>query len=87
MPVVPPPAHAVYAPPMSGMLNNTTSPITPMPSSSQAYTRSGCHAGFRYRGSRRLPRHMPAMNVPSRTPIETADDPMTSSSSWNQTTS
>ena len=30
---------------------------------------------------------MPPMKVPSSTPIETADDPMTSSSSWNQTTS
>src|SRR5436190_10178342 len=39
------------------------------------------------RGSTRLPRHMPPMNVPSRTPSDTADDPMISSSSWNQTTS
>ena len=30
---------------------------------------------------------MPPMNVPSRTPIETDDDPMKSSSSWNQTIS
>ncbi len=34
-----------------------------------------------------LPRHMPPMNVPSSTPIETADEPITSCSSWNQTTS
>src|SRR5215213_5511249 len=39
------------------------------------------------RENSRLPRHMPPMNVPSSTPIDTADDPMTNSSSWNQTTS
>ena len=35
----------------------------------------------------RLPRHIPPMNVPSSTPRETAEDPMTSSRSWNQTIS
>ena len=30
---------------------------------------------------------MPPMNVPSSTPSETADEPMTSCSSWNQTIS
>ena len=39
------------------------------------------------RGSSRLPRHMPPMNVPSSTPSETADEPITSWSSWNQTIS
>src|SRR5262245_52919845 len=40
-----------------------------------------------YRGSRKLPRHMPPMKVPRRTAIDTADDPITSCRSWNQTTS
>ncbi len=31
--------------------------------------------------------HMPPMNVPSSTPIETADDPTMRLSSWNQTIS
>ena len=39
------------------------------------------------RGRSRLPRHMPPMNVPSSTPSETADEPITSCSSWNQTIS
>src|SRR5690349_7178133 len=30
---------------------------------------------------------MPPMNVPSSTPMETAEDPITSCSNWNQTTS
>src|SRR6185436_4670550 len=39
------------------------------------------------RGRNRLPRHIPPMNVPRSTPIETADEPITSWRSWNQTTS
>jgi hypothetical protein len=39
------------------------------------------------RGSMKLPRHMPPMKVPSRTPTETAEDPTNSSSIWNQTIS
>src|SRR5262245_15669567 len=39
------------------------------------------------RGNRRLPRHMPPINVPSKTPSETAEEPMTSWRSWNQTIS
>ena len=35
----------------------------------------------------RLPMHMPPMNVPSSTPIETADEPMMRLRSWNQTIS
>src|SRR6266446_6388742 len=37
------------------------------------------------RGSNRLPRHKPPMNVPSSTASETAEDPTTSCSSWNHT--
>ena len=39
------------------------------------------------RASHRLPTHMPPMNVPSSTPIETVDEPTTSCSIWNQTIS
>src|SRR3970040_1676051 len=39
------------------------------------------------RGSRKLPRHMPPMNVPSSTPIDTDEEPTNSSSIWNQTIS
>ncbi len=63
------------------------SATTPMPSSSAAYTRSGCRRAETYFGSARLPMHMPPMNVPSSTPMETAVEPMTSCSSWNQTIS
>ena len=71
----------------TGIANSTIKPMMPMPSSRYAYRRSGCASGPIIRGRSRLPRHMPPMNVPRRTPIDTADDPMTSSSSWNQTTS
>jgi len=81
------PAQAVYTPPTSGMPNRTRIPIVPMPSSRKAYTRSGCSREEMTRGSTMLPRHMPPINVPSSTARETADDPMTSSSSWNQTIS
>ena len=47
---------------------------------------AGAGRGATSRGSSRLPRHMPPMNVPSSTPSETADEPITSCSSWNQTT-
>ena len=39
------------------------------------------------RGSVTLPAHNPPMNVASRTPSDTALDPITSCSSWYQTTS
>ena len=41
----------------------------------------------RNRGVTRLPRHMPPMKMPSSTPRDTAEDPIESWSSWNQTTS
>ncbi len=62
-------------------------PSTPMAPSSAAYTRSGWWRGEITRESPRLPMHMPPMKVPSSTPSETADDPMLSERSWNQTIS
>ncbi len=62
-------------------------PIAPMPSSRKAYTLSGWCRRDTNRGSSRLPRHIPPMNVPSSTPSDTDVEPMTSCSSWNQTIS
>ncbi len=39
------------------------------------------------RGKARLPRHIPPMKVPSNTPRDTAVEPITSCSNWNQTIS
>ena len=58
-----------------------------MAASSIAYTRSGCCLREMYFERKRLPMHMPPMNVPSSTPIETAEDPTMRLSSWNQTIS
>ena len=69
------------------MPNKTRIPIVPIPSSRNAYTRSGWSREEITRGSTMLPRHMPPMKVLSSTASETADDPITSSSSWNQTIS
>ncbi len=87
MPRKPCPATAVYAWPMSGMHQSTMSPNTAIPISRNAYTRSGCSRRLMTRASARLPTHMPPMKVPSSTPIETAEDPITSWISWNQTIS
>ncbi len=57
-----------------------------MPSSSAAYTRSGWREPSS-RGAIRLPSPMPPMNAASTVPSDTNDDPMTSGSIWNQTTS
>ena len=50
------------------------------------FAADGCRFEMR-RGSAKLPRHMPPMNVPSRTPSETAEEPMTSCSNCSQTIS
>ena len=44
-------------------------------------------AGRSRAARKRLPRHIPPMNVPSSTPSDTAEDPITSCRSWNQTIS
>ena len=62
-------------------------PQSAMPISSIAYTRSGCSLALMYFGSSSEPMHMPPMKVPSRTPMEIADEPTISESIWNQTTS
>ena len=58
-----------------------------MLSSRTAYTRSGCRCALTYFGKNQLPRDMPPMKTPSRTPIDTAEDPSDNWSIWNQTTS
>ena len=76
------PAIAEYTPLTSGTTARTKSPHAPMPSSSNAYSRSGFMARVVVRrGRSRLPRHIPPMYVARSTPSEIADDPITSSSS------
>ena len=78
---IPCPTADVYTESTSGIRNSTRMPQAPMPSSSFPYTRSGCCLPSFNRGSSRLPRHSPPMNVASSTPSETALDPITSCSS------
>ena len=79
MPAIPGPPNDVDALLRSGIPKSTSTPIAPMPASRSAYIRSGCRKrAAASRGSSRLPRHIPPMNVPSSTPIDTAEDPMTS---------
>ena len=70
-------AFAKYNWVIAGMAYRTARPDSAMPSSSHAYTRKGCRADEMRRGSARLPRHMPPMNVPNNTASETAEEPTT----------
>src|SRR4029079_12909117 len=64
-----------YNPPTYGSSQSTNNPQIAMPASSFAYARSGCSERLMYFENIKLPRHMPPMNVPSNTPIDTADEP------------
>ncbi len=75
------PTAEVYTESTSGIRNSTRMPQAAMPNSILPYTRSGCCPAAFKRGSSRLPRHRPPMNVASRTPSETALEPITSCSS------
>ena len=78
---IPCPTAEVYTESTSGIRNRTRIPQAAMPSSSFAYTRSGCCPPSFSRGSRMLPRQSPPMKVASNTPSETALDPITNCSS------
>jgi hypothetical protein len=69
------------------MPNKITIPQAAMPSSSHAYTDSGCLLPGINRGNSKLPRHMPPMNVPKSTPKEMAVEPITSCSICSHTIS
>ena len=68
----------MYTRSISGMQISTSTPHTAMPSSRNAYTRSGlCRMAFS-RGSPTLPMHSPPMYAASRNPIDTEVEPMAS---------
>ena len=58
-----------------------------MPGSQLGVHPKGVPAGGDEPGEKQAPAHIPPMNVASRTPSDTAEAPITSCSSWNQTTS
>ncbi len=73
--------------PAEGIAHKTRNPSAPIANSIAAYMRSGWNRAGATRGKRRLPTHIPPINVARRIASERAVDPMESSRSWNQTIS
>src|SRR5437870_12050302 len=82
MPKNPAPAHAVYTPLISGIPNRSSRPMAPIPNSMKAYTRKGWNFRDTNRENKKLPTHIPPINVPSNMPSETVETPITSPSNW-----